>query len=69
MMDSGHGGHEKLGLRLRAYVTASINQELLMRNEHLAAENRLLKSRIKGRRKAFPLATAGAAEEQRRKRD
>ena len=36
-------------LRLLAYVTGSINQELLMRNEYLAAENRILKSQIKGR--------------------
>src|SRR5882762_8157799 len=36
-------------LRLLAYVTGSINQDLLLRNEYLAAENRLLKSQIKGR--------------------
>jgi len=36
-------------LRLLVYVTGSINQELLLRNEYLAAENRLLKSQIKGR--------------------
>src|SRR5258708_38113379 len=36
-------------LRLLAYVTGSINQELLLRNEYLVAENRLLKSQIKGR--------------------
>src|SRR5216684_226458 len=36
-------------LQLLAYVTGSINQELLLRNEYLAAENHILKSQIKGR--------------------
>src|SRR6266850_8601864 len=40
---------KKKWLRLLAYVTGSINQELLMRNEYLVAENRILKSQIKGR--------------------
>ena len=33
-----------------AYVTGTVNQELLLRNEYLAAENRILKGQIKGRR-------------------
>ena len=40
---------KKNWLRLLAYVTGSINQELLLRNEYLAAENHILKSQIKGR--------------------
>src|SRR5216117_1886083 len=36
-------------LRLLAYVTGSINQERLLRNEYLTAENHILKSQIKGR--------------------
>jgi hypothetical protein len=40
---------KKNWLRLLAYVTDSINQELLLRTEYLAAENRILKSQIKGR--------------------
>jgi transposase len=40
---------KKNWLQLLAYVTGSINQELLLRNEYLAAENRILKSQIKGR--------------------
>ena len=35
--------------RMLAYVTGMVNQELLLRNEHLAAENRILRSQIKGR--------------------
>src|SRR5215468_2446360 len=35
--------------RLLAYVTGTINQELLLRNEYLAAENRILRGQIKGR--------------------
>src|SRR3979490_1442470 len=40
---------KKNWLRLLAYVTDSINQALLLRTEYLAAENRILKSQIKGR--------------------
>ena len=32
-----------------AYVTGMVNQELLLRNEYLAAENRILRGQIKGR--------------------
>jgi putative transposase len=38
-----------LWARWLAYVTVSVNQELLVRNEYLAAENRILRSQIKGR--------------------
>ena len=40
---------KKNWLQLLAYVTGCINQELLLRNEYLAAENHILKSQIKGR--------------------
>jgi putative transposase len=36
-------------LRMLAYVTGMINQALLLQNEYLVAENRILKSQIKGR--------------------
>jgi hypothetical protein len=36
-------------LRLLAYVTGSANQELLLQNEHLAAENRILRARLPSR--------------------
>jgi len=32
-----------------AYVTGTVNQELLLRNEYLGAENRILRRQIKGR--------------------
>ena len=40
---------KKNWLQLLAYVTGSINQELLLRNAYLVAENHILKSQIKGR--------------------
>jgi putative transposase len=41
--------NRKNWLQVLAYVTGGINQELLLRNEYLAAENQILKSQIKGR--------------------
>src|SRR6266849_7488969 len=35
--------------RLLAYVTGMVDQELLARNEYLAAENRILKAQLEGR--------------------
>jgi len=35
--------------RLLTYITASVDQELLLRNEYLATENRILKNQIEGR--------------------
>jgi hypothetical protein len=35
--------------RLLAYITGSVDQELLLRNEFLVTENRILKNQIKGR--------------------
>ena len=32
-----------------AYVTCSVNQELLLQNEYLAAENRILRIRLRSR--------------------
>src|SRR6516164_2968370 len=42
-------GSKMLWARLLAYVTGTVNQELLLRNEYLAAENRILRGQIKGR--------------------
>ena len=36
-------------IRLLAYVTGLVNQELLLRNEYLVAENRILRAQIEGR--------------------
>ena len=35
--------------RMLAYITGTVDQELLLRNEYLAAESRILKAQIKGR--------------------
>jgi transposase InsO family protein len=35
--------------RALAYITGTVDQELLLRNEYLAAENRILRAQIKGR--------------------
>jgi len=32
--------------RLLAYITGSVDQELLLRNEYLGAENRILRNQI-----------------------
>ena len=37
--------------RMLAYVTGTVDQELLVRNEYLAAENRILKAQLNGRLK------------------
>jgi putative transposase len=38
-----------LWARMLSYVTGTVNQELLLRNEYLGAENRILGGQIKGR--------------------
>jgi putative transposase len=35
--------------RILAYVTGTVDQELLLRNQYLAAENRILREQVKGR--------------------
>ena len=35
--------------RILAYITGTVDQELLLRNEYLSAENRILRAQIKGR--------------------
>ncbi|HZL70460.1 MAG TPA: hypothetical protein VFC29_24370, partial [Candidatus Limnocylindrales bacterium] len=37
-----------MGSHMLAYITGTVDQELLLRNEYLAAENRILKAQIKG---------------------
>ena len=36
-------------VRILAYITGTVDQELLLRNEYLAAENRILRTQVKGR--------------------
>jgi len=38
-----------LWARILAYITGTVDQELLLRNEYLAAENRILRAQCKGR--------------------
>jgi putative transposase len=35
--------------RILAYITGTVDQELLLRNEYLAAENRILMAKLNGR--------------------
>src|ERR1700722_13866118 len=51
--------------RILAYVTGTVDQELLARNEHLAAENRILKSQLNGRLKLSLGRRASHAREDR----
>jgi hypothetical protein len=39
-----------------AYVTGTVDQELLLRNEYLAAESRILKAQLKGLSLSSPLS-------------
>jgi putative transposase len=45
-----------------AHVTGTVNQELLLRNEYLAAENRIQRSQIKGRLRLSESEKATLAE-------
>jgi putative transposase len=35
--------------RLLAYITGTVDEEILLRNEYFAAENRILRGQLKGR--------------------
>ena len=52
--------------RILAYVTGMVDQELLARNEYLAAENRILKAQLKGRLKLSLLKTLSLTRSHRR---
>jgi putative transposase len=52
--------------RILAYVTGTVDQELLLRNEYLAAENRILKAQLKGRLKLSDAERAKLGEIGRR---
>ena len=45
-----------------AYVTGMVNEELLLRNEYLATENRILKAQLKGRLRLSDTERATLAE-------
>src|SRR5215472_12066723 len=44
-----NGGPGMNWARILAYITGTVDQELLLRNEYLAAENRILRAQIQGR--------------------
>jgi len=44
-----HPHERKQMVRLLAYITGLVNQELLLQNEYLAAENRILRARLPSR--------------------
>jgi len=56
-----NGGHcEPAGMgelmewaRIRAYISGTVDQELLLRNEYLAAENQILRDSVFGTRSSF----------------
>ena len=48
--------------RLLAYIPGTVDQELLLRNEYPVAENRILKTQIKGRLLLSDAETATLAE-------
>jgi len=47
--------------RILAYVTGTVDQELLLRNEYLAAENRILRAQLKGRLRLSEAEEPGSA--------
>ena len=50
------------GARLLAFVTGLVNQELLLRNEYLAAENRILRAHLPARLRLSDAERATPAE-------
>ena len=44
-----NGGRLMEWARILAYITGTVDQELLLRNEYLAAENRILRGQLSGR--------------------
>jgi hypothetical protein len=52
--------------RILAYITGTVDEELLLRNEYLAAENRILRGQLKGRLKLSDAERAKLGEIGRR---
>src|SRR5215468_9427312 len=69
-----NGGHcEPAGMgelmewaRILAYISGTVDQELLLRNEYLAAENQILRGQLKGRPKLSDAERAKLGEIGRR---
>jgi putative transposase len=56
------GGSGMIWARMLAYTTGTVGQGLLLTNEYLAAENRILRAQIKGRLQLSDAETATLAE-------
>src|ERR1700675_1715099 len=56
----------KKWVRLLAYVTGSVNQELLLQNEYLATENRILRAKLPSRLRLSNPERATLAEIEKR---
>ena len=41
--------------RILAYITGNVDQELLLRNEYLAAENRIMRAQLVGSETGAPV--------------
>src|SRR5215475_8164909 len=52
--------------RILAYISGTVDQELLLRNEYLAAENQILRGQLKGRPKFSDVERAKLGELGRR---
>jgi hypothetical protein len=52
--------------RIMAYITGTVDQELLLRNEYLAAKNRILRGQLKRRLKLSDAERAKLGEIGRR---
>ena len=61
-----NGGRLMEWARILAYITGTVDQELLLRNEYLAAENRILRGQLKGRLKLSDAERAKLGEIGRR---
>src|ERR1035437_4656113 len=61
-----NGGGLMEWARILAYITGTVDQELLLRNEYLAAENRILRGQLKGRLKLSDAERAKLGEIGRR---
>jgi putative transposase len=48
LVATGEGGFMEW-TRILAYITGSVDRELLLRNEYLAAENRILRTKLNRR--------------------
>jgi hypothetical protein len=47
--------------RILAYISGTVDQELLLRNEYLAAENQILRGQLKGRPKLSDVERGSSA--------